>query len=190
MANPLSDLWKGIFGGSDISQQSILNQGQQNLFNTSVGLAQGALGGLYNNVQAGANAPISSYNALPDFEQQFQQQFGNPLQQRHEMDLAQNQNSGELFSGGTIANNYRANNQFQSSMAQARAGMMMQEREKQRLSMDTALQRQQNAQGLLNNMTQSPLGVKAVENKVEAAPSVLGAIGGIASGVQAIGAMA
>lgn len=173
-ADPLADLWKGLFGGQEVQQLSRLTPEQQELLNQNIGLASGAMGGLYSALGQGAAVPTSAYEALPDFEGQFQQQFGQPLQQQYEANLRQISNTPELFSGGTKANEFRALNQFNTGLASARANMMMQERNKQMASMENALGRQQRAQQMLSSLTARPFGVNATENVVSQDTGLIG----------------
>lgn len=189
MSDPLGAIGSFLFGGSKTKSANLLSGGQQNLLDAISTGGVNAADNLYNTLGGLSSTPVSSYDALPDFEGQFQQQYGNPLKQQYEMDLANIQNSGELFSGGTMANNYRAMNNLNTQMASARANMIMQERERQRQSTESSLSRQLNASQLLSQLTQSPLGVKSKENIVEKTPGLLSMISGVANTVSNVAKM-
>jgi len=181
MANPLESIGNFLFGGNKVDTKSTLTGGQQDLLGSLTSGGVGAMGSLYNTLGGLSSSPVSSYETLPDFEGTFQQQFGRPLRQQYEMDLGQIANSPELFSGGNLSGQFRAMQKFNTGMASARANMMMQEREKQRQSMETALGRQLNASQLLSNLSTKGLGVKAQENIVSKTPGLLSIISGIGS---------
>lgn len=181
MANPLEAIGGLLFGGNKVDPTSTLTEGQRGLLSSLISGGQQASGDLFNTLGALSGSPVSAYDALPDFDQTFRQQFGDPLRQQFEGDLSQIKHSPELFSGGTQAANFRAMNRLNTNLASARANMMMQERERQRQSVESSLGRQLQASQLLSNLSTSPLGVKAQENLVSKTPGLLSIISGIGS---------
>jgi hypothetical protein len=178
-SNPLGAIGEFLFGGSKAQSLNTLNQGQEDLLGTLTSGGQSAVNSLYGTLGGLSTAPQSTYQSLPNFEQTFNTQFGDPLKAQYTQELSQIANSPELFSGGNLSSRMRAAQNFNTQMASARAGMMMQEREKERQSMETALQRQLSASQLLSSLGTSGLGVKAVENTVQKTPGLLSAISSI-----------
>ena len=184
--NPLEAIGGFLFGSPKNTPTSTLSADQKTMMGALGEGSSGAIGDLYGTLgNLSGNSP-SAYDALPDFEGTFQQQFGNPMRQQYEGDLNAIKNSDELFSGSTTASNFRANQKFNSGMASARAGMMMQERAKQQQSQENAYSRQLNASQLLSSLSTAGLKTKAQENVVSQTPGALSMISGVAQAVKGV----
>jgi len=93
---------------------------------------------------SGYNAQ-SAYNALPNFEQQFAQQYGNPLQSQFQNTMSNLQHSGERNSSGQKMRDMGAAQNYIQNLGQARAGMLMTERDKQMQAREAAYGRKLSA---------------------------------------------
>lgn len=163
-ANGVQGLSDILWGANKTEQLSTLTPEQQDLLKQNIGLASGSMDNLYGGFESLFNAPRDSYQALPDFNQTFNDMYGNPMAQQYEKDLANIANSNELHSGGNTAQNFRAMSQFNAGLASARANMMMQERAKQQQAAESSYGRQLQAGQILGALSSQALTTRGFEN--------------------------
>jgi hypothetical protein len=98
----------------------------------------------------------SAYNALPNFEQSFNDIYANPMNRQFQNTMSNLQHSGERNSSGARMRDMAASQQHIQNLFQARGQMMMTERDKQQQAQEQAyareLQARQAALGGYNSM--------------------------------------
>ena len=180
----LSDL---LWGKQEITEQDLLTEEQQGLLDSLVSQGQESVDDLFSSLRGTINDPQSAYSGLDNFDQVFEDMYGDPLTSRYEKNLADIANTNELFSGGNVSNQFRALNQYNQNLASARSQMMMQERAKEQQSRENSLNRQLQAQQLMANLTTQPLGVRTTENIVSNSGGLLSALANVGQAAGGVG---